>query len=237
MALDLNFQLANRSYSLREVEDDNVREGSLSRDFECNICLDLAHDPVIAFCGHLYCWPCIYKWIHLQNIPSENQVQRHPQCPVCKTDISQTTLVPLYGSSQATNPSEVEVPERPPSLIRGGHALIATTDSHPSQQLHHRGNQQQAQTHHLNSTSYMAPPMLSIGGTTTNVLHPMIGETAYAARVSGNSSSIWYAYPNLYHLAGSSSLRMRRQELHADNSLGRLYIFLFCCVVICLIFL
>ena len=29
--------------------------------FECNICLDLASHPVITLCGHLYCWPCLYR--------------------------------------------------------------------------------------------------------------------------------------------------------------------------------
>ncbi|KAK4339733.1 hypothetical protein RND71_041195 [Anisodus tanguticus] len=56
----------------------------------------------------------------------------------------------------------------------------------------------------------MAPPVFGVGSMATNVLHPMIGETTYA-RISGNS----------YHLAGSSSLRMRRQQSHADKSLGR----------------
>ncbi|KAL6553108.1 E3 ubiquitin-protein ligase rma3 [Orobanche gracilis] len=27
--------------------------------FECNICFELAQDPVITLCGHLYCWPCL----------------------------------------------------------------------------------------------------------------------------------------------------------------------------------
>ncbi|PHU04272.1 E3 ubiquitin-protein ligase RMA1H1 [Capsicum chinense] len=179
------------------------REGYLSGGFECNICLDLAHDPVVTFCGHLYCWPCIYKWIHLHSISAENPDQRHPQCPVCNAEISQRALVPLYGRGQATKTSEDEVsnsgiviPQRPPSLRSASH----TTDL----QLHHRGNPQQP-----NAASYMAAPMLNIGGTTANVLHPLIGEASYA-RLSGNS----------YHVAGSSSLRMRRQQLHADNSLG-----------------
>jgi E3 ubiquitin-protein ligase RNF5 len=30
--------------------------------FECNICLELASEPVVTLCGHLYCWPCLYRW-------------------------------------------------------------------------------------------------------------------------------------------------------------------------------
>jgi hypothetical protein len=29
--------------------------------FECNVCLELAKDPVVTLCGHLYCWPCLYR--------------------------------------------------------------------------------------------------------------------------------------------------------------------------------
>ncbi|KAK6777215.1 hypothetical protein RDI58_023932 [Solanum bulbocastanum] len=171
--------------------DDEREGGYLSRGFECNICLDLANDPVVTFCGHLYCWPCIYKWIHLHSIPSE----RHPQCPVCKADVSERSMVPLYGRDQATKTSEDEVqangmviPERPG---------IHTIDSHPPQQLHHRGDPHQSNT-------------TRIGGT----LHPMIGETA---RVSGNSSPTLYPYPNAHHLAGSTSLRITRHQLQADD--------------------
>ena len=29
--------------------------------FECNICYDVAESPVVTMCGHLYCWPCLYR--------------------------------------------------------------------------------------------------------------------------------------------------------------------------------
>ncbi|GFH30751.1 RING-type domain-containing protein [Haematococcus lacustris] len=29
--------------------------------FECNICLELASEPVVTLCGHLYCWPCLFR--------------------------------------------------------------------------------------------------------------------------------------------------------------------------------
>ena len=27
------------------------------------VCLDTASEPVITFCGHLYCWGCLYLWM------------------------------------------------------------------------------------------------------------------------------------------------------------------------------
>ncbi|XP_009761490.1 E3 ubiquitin-protein ligase RMA1H1-like [Nicotiana sylvestris] len=240
MALDLHFQeqitettFDERSTPLEKWKttcDDDL-EDNRSGGFDCNICLDCVHDPVVTFCGHLYCWPCIYKWIQFQSIPSENSDHQQPQCPVCKAEVSQKTLIPLYGRDQATKPSEDDVqskgmviPQRPPSLRWGGHTLMSTTDSHPFQQLHHRS--QQSQTHQ----SYPAIP----DGTTMNVVHPMIEEMVYA-RVFANASPTLYSYPNSYHQAGSSSLRMRRQLLLADKSLGRVYFFFFCCVVACLL--
>nr|VDD05278.1 unnamed protein product [Brassica rapa] len=70
-------------------------------DFDCNICLDQVRDPVVTFCGHLFCWPCIYKWTYSSNT-SRQRVDQYdkdesPKCPVCKSDVSEGTIVPIYG--------------------------------------------------------------------------------------------------------------------------------------------
>ncbi|KAM1106181.1 hypothetical protein ACFX13_003124 [Malus domestica] len=57
--------------------------------FKCNICSELARDPIVTLCGHLYCWPCLNKWLNKWNSNSN--------CWVCKAVIEEKTLVPLYG--------------------------------------------------------------------------------------------------------------------------------------------
>ncbi|XP_022854830.1 E3 ubiquitin-protein ligase RNF185-like [Olea europaea var. sylvestris] len=80
-------------------------------DFECNICFELATDPIITVCGHLYCWPCLYKWLRLYS--------RSQGCPVCKALIREEKLIPLYGRGKVpTDPRSkpvlgVEIPNRP----------------------------------------------------------------------------------------------------------------------------
>ena len=92
--------------------------------FICNICLDITtKDPVVTQCGHLYCWPCLYRWLNTQNTPC---------CPVCKAGVSRDNVIPLFirgadghdprskspGSSSGggVGGSEEVVPNRP-----GGH--------------------------------------------------------------------------------------------------------------------
>lgn len=82
-----------------------------SANFECNICFELAQDPIVTLCGHLFCWPCLYKWLHIHG--------HSPECPVCKAVIQQEKLVPLYGRGKApTDPRSkaipgISIPNRP----------------------------------------------------------------------------------------------------------------------------
>ena len=65
---------------------------SLSNDAEdpfcCNICLDPVknREPIVTQCGHLYCWPCIFRWLNTN----------HSTCPVCKAGVTQGELNNYY---------------------------------------------------------------------------------------------------------------------------------------------
>ncbi|KAK7246513.1 hypothetical protein RIF29_41382 [Crotalaria pallida] len=144
--------MAFENYFSQECKSKNIpnvvaETESYNGCFDCNICLEFAYEPIVTLCGHLYCWPCIYKWLHVQSdslAPDE-----HPQCPVCKADISHTAMVPLYGRGQTTTQSDyigkasscdTLIPPRPsPS---GAQALFATS-SQNGQQLPYRNPYQQ----------------------------------------------------------------------------------------------
>lgn len=75
--------------------------------FGCNICLESVVDPVVTLCGHLYCWPCLFRWLepgmtasefaalwgHSRSAPVDTSRRT---CPVCKATCSVATVVPIY---------------------------------------------------------------------------------------------------------------------------------------------
>lgn len=78
--------------------------GGDGSSFECNICLDLAQDPVVTLCGHLFCWPCLYEWLRMRTAFKD--------CPVCKAGVEEAKVIPLYGRGNlgAKDPRTKSVP-------------------------------------------------------------------------------------------------------------------------------
>ncbi|XP_042004236.1 uncharacterized protein LOC121753121 isoform X1 [Salvia splendens] len=80
-------------------------------NFECNICFELAQEPIVTLCGHLYCWPCLYQWLRLHSHCHE--------CPVCKAIVQEEKLIPIYGRGKSNcdprsrSLSGILVPNRP----------------------------------------------------------------------------------------------------------------------------
>lgn len=232
-------------FSFVSEEDVSLKKGSgvsvptsssdsIAGGYDCNICLDSAHDPVVTLCGHLYCWPCIYKWLQVESsTPGSKEKCR---CPVCKAHISNSSLVPLYGRGISSTESESKksqvdvVPRRPQAIEIATRVNSLSPSSHVSQQLHHRRSVPSA----FGSYAALAPS--SFGGTPTiRLSSPTVGVFGemFLGRMFGNSDASLFPYPhpNTFTIPGSGSSRMRQVE----KSLNRLSIFLFCCIILCLL--
>ena len=218
---------------VKPVSDATTSE-NLNGYFDCNICLDTARDPVVTLCGHLYCWPCIYKWLHV--VRSSLESDKQPDCPVCKARISETSLVPLYGRGDTRSDPDAKqpLPRRPPGVRAETMAQEQSQYSplEPHQQPFHP---QHYFSHPLANYPTLSPPNIVTAGMISPTVG-MFGEMVYA-RIFGSSDTSLFSYPHAYPLVHNSSPnpRIRRQELQVDKSLSRVSMFLLCCLILCLL--
>ena len=86
---------------------ENNNNKSISKIFECTICLDTAKDPILTKCGHMFCWPCIYNWLDTK--------EGKTKCPNCKNEITKHDLIPVYSSNENIENTNrfKNIPERP----------------------------------------------------------------------------------------------------------------------------
>ena len=120
LGLDLDLDLDS------DLETESNDEGKASHDarFSCNICLEPVQSPVATLCGHLYCWPCLYRWLEpgltseemtrylgqstLQTQIRGDAIDRTKRvCPVCKAPCGLERIVPIYIRSD-TSKEETE---------------------------------------------------------------------------------------------------------------------------------
>ncbi|VVB11276.1 unnamed protein product [Arabis nemorensis] len=193
-----------------ENEEDKPTLVDSGGDFDCNICLDQVRDPVVTLCGHLFCWPCIYKWTYSSN-NSRRPIDQYdnkesPKCPVCKSDVSDATLVPIYGRGQKTPRSGSIVPNRP---------------SGPVYDLRRVGQVQRSEVGESQRYMYRMPdPIMGV-----------VCEMVYRRLFGDSSSSNVAPYGN----DRDTSLRLRRRTMQTEESLSRVYLFLLCFMVMCLL--
>lgn len=190
--------------------------------FDCNICLDYAAEPVVTLCGHLYCWPCIYKWLRHTNVPTA-------QCPVCKAAVSQDNLVPLYGRGQSFKKHDLQtqnqvIPRRP----------------QPSRETHNNNTHQQPPNvppQHEYVYPVQAAPMWSpvihstAGGVLGGVALAVLPWLFRNGAMHIPPASMFYASPYQFVTVG----RQRRQELAMEKVLHQLCVFLSIFALLCLL--
>jgi E3 ubiquitin-protein ligase RNF5 len=223
--------------------------------FDCNICLDLAVEPVVTRCGHLYCWPCIYEWLRRsqeEHADAGISTGRRP-CPVCKGALTVDSLVPLYGrgGSRSDKPRPCPaIPSRPSAhqeaveqrsapISGGGAHQHASTEPDwltrsPGQAHHHAGAPPRF------DDLYPHPPL----GRGVNVMHStaggVLGGMAMSVlpwvsrgQVPGQSAS--YSSPYNPAALQNMSPRLRRHHIDVERSLHQCLLFLYVFVALCLL--
>ncbi|XP_017065753.1 E3 ubiquitin-protein ligase RNF185 [Drosophila eugracilis] len=107
--------------SSKSKDIDASIDGSL---YDCNICLDTAQNAVVSMCGHLFCWPCLHRWLITRPNPK--------LCPVCKSSVDRDKVIPVYGrnNTRQEDPRDI-TPPRPT-----GHRTEPDADVHPIFRLH-----------------------------------------------------------------------------------------------------
>jgi E3 ubiquitin-protein ligase RNF5 len=141
----------NNSEQLLQQQQQQQQGGS----FDCNICLELAQDPVVTLCGHLFCWPCLYQWLQMHSICQE--------CPVCKASVEEERVIPLYGRGKVgccVDPRTkavpgvmmMSIPQRP----AGQRPETASRQQSSSQQQQHPPSSYHSSSHH--GFNFMSSP-------------------------------------------------------------------------------
>ncbi|KAI3744987.1 hypothetical protein L1987_58086 [Smallanthus sonchifolius] len=137
--------------------------------------------------------------LNYQETSADTLVNENAKCPVCKTEVSEKDIVPLYGPSLTTKHSIDEViPPRPPTP-------------------RHRGYRR------------LAPSPLALPGyediTMENVVvwSPTIGMLGemVSGRILGDLGTPLFGTPNSYNLV-TVTRRQRLQTTQADRSLSRI---------------
>ncbi|CAD5193054.1 E3 ubiquitin-protein ligase RMA1-like [Musa acuminata AAA Group] len=227
------------------ISDDAASPASsMNGCFDCNICLDFVVDPVVTLCGHLYCWPCIYKWMQVESMSPR-------QCPVCKASLSQDTLVPLYGRGGQSPVADSEVPHRP--TLHRDHAVFTSVVDHrprgtedaayvdryqPTQQPQFRRHQ-----HDYSGYASLLGTSYTSGGSSSLLFAPLFRSTAggvlgglailpWAQRNHGMNT--YYASPYPF-ASGSNNPRLLRHQMQVESSLHQICLFLFFCALLCLL--
>lgn len=188
--------------------------------FECNICLEFAVDPVVTLCGHLYCWPCMHKWLEIKTTTPQ-------QCPVCKATLSETALVPLYGRGNITEKKSISIPRRPATHHCGQTSSSITPSlGHHHRRSHHRSMSQPYDYANREETSNLQGVSQLLASAVVVVLSWVFGEQI----------STGLEFSERYYLVSEESgPTQRRQEILAQRYLHRVFVFMFCCMVLCLL--
>ncbi|KAK1413362.1 hypothetical protein QVD17_35134 [Tagetes erecta] len=95
----------DKTHLAKALKLDLDEDGVVGDLFDCNVCLNVAKDPILTCCGHLFCWGCFYQVPYVDSFSKE--------CPVCKGEVIDANITPVYGNGNASESSLRRIPPRP----------------------------------------------------------------------------------------------------------------------------
>ncbi|KAH8596317.1 hypothetical protein B0O99DRAFT_620093 [Bisporella sp. PMI_857] len=109
----------NGNYKLQAVDADQnldwndvlqILASSTSQDSSCPICLSRPVAPRMAKCGHIFCLPCLIRYMHStdEDTPLPEKKARWKKCPICwdSVYISETRPVRWFTGQECPPPRE-----------------------------------------------------------------------------------------------------------------------------------
>ena len=99
---------------------------------ECSICLrEEIEEPVVTRCGHVFCWPCLFRWAWTP-ISSQPPLRTRSSCPACKSYLPDPnfSVTPIYCAthSSSLSPSSSQGSDRDRSSAEAEAAAAAAAE-------------------------------------------------------------------------------------------------------------
>ena len=99
---------------------------------ECSICLrEEIEEPVVTRCGHVFCWPCLFRWAWAP-ISSDPPLRTRSSCPACKSYLPDPnfSVTPIYCAthSSSLSPSSSQGSDRDRSSAEAEAAAAAAAE-------------------------------------------------------------------------------------------------------------
>ena len=105
-------QAANADVHLDWINVLQILVSAQSQSTNCPICLSVPTAPRMAKCGHIFCLPCLIRYMHSNDDagPTSDKRPRWKKCPICWDSIyiSETRPVRWFTGQEGSRPQEGE---------------------------------------------------------------------------------------------------------------------------------
>jgi hypothetical protein len=107
---DYKAQAANADQFLDWNDVLQILASSVSQEASCPICLSHPVAPRMAKCGHIFCLPCLIRYLHSTDDPNPipEKRARWKKCPICWDSVYSSDVRPVrwYTGQECTQPKE-----------------------------------------------------------------------------------------------------------------------------------